>query len=113
MIEPPEVLVLGPYIRNMLGKPGTVMPRWAWGPSAQESRRLRPPVPVISIGNMKSLVLKPVAQIRQSISWRRPSAVLSPCGSTRSIASVTSSALGPCRAGRNSELKRMRLQPKV
>ena len=23
MIEPPEVFVLGPYIRNMLGKPGT------------------------------------------------------------------------------------------
>ena len=35
MIEPPEVFVLGPYITNMLGKPGTVMPRCACAPSAQ------------------------------------------------------------------------------
>ena len=42
MIEPPEVFVLGPYIRNMFGKPGTAMPRCAWGPSAHSSRSSRP-----------------------------------------------------------------------
>ena len=59
MIEPPEVFVLGPYMRNMFGKPGTHMPRCAWAPPDQYSRRSTPS-PVICIGNMKSLVLKPV-----------------------------------------------------
>ena len=60
MIEPPEVFVFGPYITNIDGKPGTVMPRCACAPSAQVSRRSRPSAPVTCIGNMKSLVRKPV-----------------------------------------------------
>ena len=113
MIEPPEVFVLGPYIRNMLGKPGTVMPRCAWGAPAQLSCRSRPSRPRICIGNMKSWVLKPVAQIRQSSSRSWPSAVRMPPGSTALIASVTSSTLARCSAGRKWLEKRIRLQPKV
>ena len=60
MIEPPEVFVFGPYITYSDGKPGTVIPRWAWAPLAHASASERPPAPVISIGNMKSVVRKPV-----------------------------------------------------
>ena len=60
MIEPPEVFVFGPYITNSDGKPGTVIPRWAWAPSPQASRNVGPSRPLISIGNMKSFVWKPV-----------------------------------------------------
>ena len=61
MIEPPEVFVFGPYITNSDGKPGTVMPEVrvrAAGPRVAQRRARR--APVISIGNMKSLVRKPV-----------------------------------------------------
>ena len=72
MIEPPEVFVLGPYITNMLGKPGTHMPRCACALPDQYSCSSRPSEPVTRIGNMKSVVLKPVAQITQSSSCSVP-----------------------------------------
>jgi hypothetical protein len=49
---------------------------------------------------MKSVVLKPVAQITQSTSCAAPPAVTMPVGVMRAIASVTSSTLGRCSAGR-------------
>ena len=77
MIDPPEVLVFGPYMRNSEGKPGTVIPRWAWAP--------RPGVAQLDaagaetcIGAMNSEARKPVLQMMQSSSRSRPSAVRMP-----------------------------------
>ena len=113
MIDPPEVFVFGPYIRNMLGKSGTEMPRCACAPSAQASPSTLPPLPRTSIGSMNEVVRKPVPQMMQSTACSRPSAVRSPSGVTRAIASVTSSTFARCSVGRNSELKSTRLQPNV
>ena len=79
MIEPPEVFVFGPYITNMFGKPGHAHAQvrvGAAGPALAQAHAR--PAPVICIGNMKSLVLKPVAQMTQSTSCTRPSAVTGP-----------------------------------
>ena len=80
MIEPPEVLVLGPYMTNIDGKPGTVRPRWAWAPSRQASASALPPAPRTAIGAMNSVGRKPVLQMMQSNSRSRPSAVRIPVG---------------------------------
>ncbi len=113
MIDPPEVLVLGPYMTNIDGNPGTVIPRCARAPPAHASASARPPEPTTSIGNMKSLVAKPVAWITQSTACSVPSAVSTPAGVMPTIRSVTSSTLGRCSAGRYEELNSTRLQPKV
>ena len=92
--------MFGPYIRNSEGNPGTQTPRWAWAPDAHSSRKDRPPAPTISIGNMNSVVLKPVPQITQSTSRKTPSAVTTPEPDSRAIGEVTSSTFGRCSAGR-------------
>ena len=68
MIEPPEVLVLGPYMRNMDGNPGTAIPRWAWAPSRQASSSSTPCWPTTRIGAMNSVARNPVLQMMQSSS---------------------------------------------
>ena len=100
MIDPPEVFVLGPYMMNMFGKPGTDMPRCACAPPAQLSPSTLPPAPRTSIGSMNAVVLKPVPQMMQSAACSRPSAVTMPSGTARAIASVTSSTFARCSAGR-------------
>ena len=60
MIEPPLVFVFGPYIRYSDGNPGTVIPRCACGAVRPRLAQGLATRPTISIGNMKSVVLKPV-----------------------------------------------------
>ena len=45
MIDPPEVFVLGPYMTNIDGKPGTVMPEMGVGAPAHTSSSVRPSAP--------------------------------------------------------------------
>ncbi len=113
MIEPPDVLVLGPYMTNIEGKPGTAMPMWACAPPSHSASRSAPPTPLTRIGNMKSLVRKPVPQMMQSASRSSPEALTTPFAVTAVTGSSTSSTLERASAGRNSELKRIRLQPNV
>src|SRR5438128_499387 len=113
MIDPPEVFVLGPYITNMLGKPGTVMPKCACAPPTQAPLRSSPVEVVICIGNMNSVDLKPVAQTMQSTSSRAPADVTMALSSSRAIESVTSSTFARCNVGRYCELNSTRLQPNV
>ena len=89
------------------------MPRCARAPSAHASRSDRPPAPVISMGNMKSFVRKPVPQMTQSTACRVPSAVTTPSSAMPAIGSVTRSTFGRCSAGRKCELNSTRLQPNV
>ena len=73
----------------------------------------RPPGPLISIGNMKSVAANPVPQMIVSTSCSVPSSVRTPVGSTAAMRDVSTATLGRCSAGSQCELNRMRLQPKV
>ena len=95
----------------MLGKPGTVMPRYAFGTSAHASLSVRPARPAISIGATKSCVLNPVARTRTSAGRSAPSSVRTPVGVTAVTRSVTSSTLGFVNVGYQSSVIMMRLQP--
>ena len=81
MIEPPEVLVLGPYIRNMRREararscPGGRGRRRATPRQSPTADARRP-----RIGAMNSVGRKPVLQMMQSSSRSRPSAVRIPVG---------------------------------
>ena len=84
---------------NIEGNPATVIPRWASAPSDQVSWSSRPSRPATRIGSTKSLALKPVPQMMQS-TWRSRPPATTPAGVMRSIASVTTSTLSRCSAGR-------------
>ena len=115
MIEPPEVFVFGPYIRNSDGKPGhgdaEVRVRAA---RAHASRSDRPPAPddlhrEHEVGRAEAgAVDDAVDRVQRAVGGddaRRAPA--------RAIGSVTSSTFGRCSAGRKCELNSTRLQPNV
>ena len=73
--------VLGPYIMNRFGNPGTVMPRYAEGRSRQNSLSETPSRPMNSMGKSTLLIWNPVANTMMSASYRVPSEVTTPCAS--------------------------------
>ena len=59
----------GPEMVNMLGKPGTVSPRYVRGPADHFSCMVSPSLPVIATRSIDPVIAsKPVAKIRTSSS---------------------------------------------
>ncbi len=85
---------------NRFGNPGTVVPLYAAMPvSRQRSARVWPLRPVTCSVIGSSVVWKPVATTRTSISRSTPSAVTIALPVTLAIGSVTSSVLSAASAG--------------
>ncbi len=95
----------------MLGKFGTLRPRYARATSPHSSLRPRPSRPAISIGATKSWLAKPVARTIASAGRSTPAASRIPLALTASTLSATSSTLGSVSVGYHSSVSMIRLQP--
>ena len=95
-----------------MGKPGTLIPRYARGTPAHASPSVRPPAPAISIGATKPWDSKPVARTSTSAGRSAPSAVRMPAGVTSAIALGHQLDVGLASSvGYQSSVSIIRLQP--
>jgi hypothetical protein len=92
MIEPAP-LVFGPYRMKKLGKPATVMPRYADCRCCHASRRLSPPSPVTARVARKLVGWNPVLSTSTSTGRSVPLSSTTPVCVTAVTACGTSSTL--------------------
>jgi hypothetical protein len=92
--------VFGPSSRKRLGKPATVVPRYACGLPRHTSARVRPSRPRIRSAIGLSVTWNPVPKMIVSTRCSTPSAVRIPSGRTSRTALVTSSTFARASAGR-------------
>ena len=104
--------VFGPVTRNRLGKPATVVPRWAAMPLADHCVPSEVPWrPMIELNMGWWVTLKPVPKMSTSAGWNSPAASTTPSVTTWSTDRSTSETLSRCSAGYQSSESRTRLHP--